>query len=285
MPRRSDPAPGSVIAIAPTSSPRTSARHPGRPLLVACRTRARSASRSRARPCRSTRIPRAAAPRRRRTRTRSRRRGPPCSAGTSVPEQPGLPGARPELGIDLAALLPALVVRHDLALDPRPRRLAEQLVIVARPRRARTREVGRRPCARIIAAPAKWHRAARGRRGRKLAASTIRSDLAVREASAPSGTAAGVIWHSTASARARRSIAAILTSAAATCVRGSQPAQRRTAKWHSLRVPLGRTRVADSPDLRSLDRPSARLGPVARPAGRPNGTRRGCHLARRVGGW
>ena len=35
MPRRSEPAPGSVIAIAPTSSPRTSARHPGPPLLVA----------------------------------------------------------------------------------------------------------------------------------------------------------------------------------------------------------------------------------------------------------
>ena len=62
-------------------------------------------------------------------------------------EQPGLPRAAPELGVDVAPLLPALVVREDLALDPGPRGLTEELVLVARPGRAGTRPGESRSCA------------------------------------------------------------------------------------------------------------------------------------------
>ena len=49
------------------------------------------------------------------------------------------PRSRQSSAIDIPARLPALVVGQDLALDPGPRGLAEELVLVARPGRARTR--------------------------------------------------------------------------------------------------------------------------------------------------
>ena len=75
-------------------------------------------------------------------------------------QQPGLPRALPELGVDVTPRLPGLVVGQDLTLDPGPRGLAEELVLVARPGRAGPLGACRGH-ARIIAAlgrhRAKWH--------------------------------------------------------------------------------------------------------------------------------
>ncbi len=74
-------------------------------------------------------------------------------------EHAGLPRAAPQLGVDEAARLPALVVGQDLALDPRPRGLAEELVVVARPGRAGTRrpDAGHAADHRRLRGAAKWH--------------------------------------------------------------------------------------------------------------------------------
>ena len=135
MPRRSEPAPGSVIAIAPTSSPRTSARHPGPPLLVVAvvehvvrRDLVHALAEAREARVQELLVDDAleaeVAPE------------PAVLLRHVGAEQPGLPRAPPELGVDVPARLPGLVVGQDLALDPGPRGLAEELVLVARPGRA-----------------------------------------------------------------------------------------------------------------------------------------------------
>ena len=117
------------LAAHERAAPRPAAARP-------CRSRARSASRSRARPCRSTRSRRAGAPRRRRTRSRSRPRARRARSGTSVPSSPASPALRQSSASTYPRACQALVVGQDLALDPGPRGLAEQLVLVARPGRA-----------------------------------------------------------------------------------------------------------------------------------------------------
>ena len=161
MPRRSEPAPGSVIAIAPTSSPRTSERHPGRPLRVVAvlqhvvrRDLVHALAEAGESRVQQLLVDHA---------LEAEVTAQPAVLGRHVgAEQPGLPRAAPELGIDVAARLPALVIGKDLALDPRPRGLAEELVLVARPGRTGTRWADRGH-ARIIAPAgsagrrAKWH--------------------------------------------------------------------------------------------------------------------------------
>ena len=138
MPRRSDPAPGSVMAIAPTSSPRTSRGHPGRALLVAAvvehvvrRDLVHALAEAREARVQKLLVDHA---------LEAEVAAEAAVLGRHVgAEQAGLPRAPPELGVDVAARLPALVVGQDLPLDPRPRGLAEELVLVARPGRAGAR--------------------------------------------------------------------------------------------------------------------------------------------------
>ena len=127
MPRRSEPAPGSVIAIAPTSSPRTSARHPGPPLLVRAVVehvvrRDLVHALAEAREAR-----RAGAPRRHALEAEVAPE-PAVLLRHVGAQQPGLPRAPPELGVDVSPRLPA------------PRRWAGSR---ARPRPARSRGTAR----------------------------------------------------------------------------------------------------------------------------------------------
>ena len=132
MPCRSQPAPGSVIAIAVISSPRAEAGQPALLLLVGGQLaqvrarRRRCAGRSRRRwrrpgssPRRARRCSGSRAPRRRRTAPVAR----PCRAG------PAAPASSHTLAVDDAGLLPLGVERRDVLLRPGADHVAELVVV------------------------------------------------------------------------------------------------------------------------------------------------------------
>ena len=159
MPRRSEPAPGSVIAIAPTSSPRTSAGSHASPLLVVAvlehvvrRDLVHALAEAREARVQQLLVDHAleaeVAARARRARPARR-----CRAGRP-PRR-----SRQSSASTYPRACQRSSLRQDLALDPRPRGLAEQLVLVARPGRAGTRGwvAVMRGSSHRGAETAKWH--------------------------------------------------------------------------------------------------------------------------------